>query len=97
VIVLAVLVPDNREGMTTADNAIETEVIPLAIGYQWIYYNTAVCLGPESADTRYHQVVERRVVIVAATFAVAHKPGTICLVKILANIGSATMMLTLDV
>ena len=93
VITLSVLVPEDGEDMTTITDTVQTEVVPFVLRHERVYHDTAIQLWAESADSRNHQVIERRMVIIATALTVSHQPCTVGLIKILSDIGTATVVL----
>ena len=96
-IALAILVPYDGKHMTTIVDVIETEVIPRVLRHEGIHHDATFCLGPKTANTGNHQVVEGGVVIIATAFTVAHQPRAIGLIKVFTDVWSSTMVLALNV
>ena len=96
-IAMAVLIPDDGEYVATIADSIEAEVIPTFLRYEGIHHDAAISLGSETADTRDYQIIERGVVIIAAALTVAHQPGSIGFVEVLADVRPSAMVLTLYV
>ena len=96
-VVLAILVPDDGENVTSVADAVEAEVRPCILWQERIDDDAAVNLGTEAADASDDEVVISGVVVVAGTLAVTHQPGTSFLVEIFADVGAATVMLALSV
>ena len=94
-VVLAILVPDDGECVTAIADAVETEIRPLALRHERVDNDAAIQLRTQAADAGDDEVVVSGVIVVAAALTVAHKPGTVGLIEILANIGAAAVVLAL--
>ena len=97
VVVLAVLVPNDGECVTAIADAVETEIRPLALRHERVDNDAAIQLRTQAADAGDDEVVVSGMVVVAAALTVAHKPGTCLLVEILADVGTAAVVLALGV
>ena len=97
VVALTVLIPEDSDITAMIGDIVKAEPVPFAFGDKGIDLNGIVVARAQTDETGYDEVVECRVIIVAATLLITLQPIACNLVEILAYIGTATMVLRLDV
>ena len=78
-------------------HVIQAEVVPLVFRQQRVNLDGMVLTWTQATEARDDKVVPRRVVVITRTLLVPLQPITSCLVKVFANIGLASHVLTLHV
>ena len=95
VVALAVLVPKDGDVASVVGNVVKTEPIPLPFRDERIDLDGVVVAWTQTYETGNHEVVESRVIVVAAALLITFEPVAGHFVKILADVGTATVMLRL--